>query len=120
MKNHVLWIYAAGAAIAVLLLVSAASTSAGEAEMEGKEQFMSAGCATCHSVATAEIEAKTTSEKMRGPDVGGLKSDNVEELVQYIRKEVERDGKSHMKGFKGTDEELQAIIDWLGSLEAAE
>jgi mono/diheme cytochrome c family protein len=119
MKRHVLWICAAGSAVALLLLVSAASIWAGEAEM-GKEQFMSGGCATCHSVASADIEAKTTSEKMRGPDVGGLKSDNVEELVQYIRKEVERDGKSHMKGFKGTDEELQAIIDWLGSLEAAE
>ncbi len=28
------------------------------------------------------------------------------------------DTKSHSKPFKGTDEELQAIVDWLGSLEA--
>ena len=26
----------------------------------------------------------------------------------------------HKKDFKGTDEELQAILDWLGSLEAQE
>ncbi len=120
MKKHVLGIYAAGAAVALLLLVSAASTWAGEAETDGKEQYMSAGCNTCHAVASVEIEAKTTSEKMRGPDIGGFKSDNVDELVQYLRKETELDGKKHMKGFKGTDEELQVIIDWLGSLEAAE
>lgn len=120
MKRHTLWIIAAGSAVALLLLVSAASTWAADAEENGKEQFMSAGCGTCHSVASADIEAKTSSEKMRGPDVGGFKSDNVDALMQYLRKEAEIDGKNHMKGFKGTDEELQTIVDWLGSLEAAE
>ena len=120
MKRIVFWTCATGLAVALLLFVSAASTWAEETAMEGKEQFMSAGCNTCHSVASADIEAKTSSEKMLGPDMSGLKDVEMEALAAYLRKEVERDGKNHMKGFKGSDEELQAIVDWLGSLEAAD
>ena len=32
-------------------------------------------------------------------------------------KEHDKDGKKHMDEFMGTDEELQIILDWLGTLE---
>ena len=54
-----------------------------------------------------------------GPDLSGYTSDkDISEIAAYARKEAEIDGKQHKKEFKGTDEELQAIVDWLGSLEA--
>lgn len=76
-------------------------------------------CNMCHGVAAADIEAKTKSEKMMGPDLSGFKTDkDMAEIAAFIRKEADLDGESHKKEFKGTDEELKAIVDWLGSLEA--
>ena len=77
-------------------------------------------CNMCHAVPAAGIEAKTKSEKMKGGDLGGKIEAEFAEIAAYVRKEGELDGKTHKKPFKGTDEELKAIIDWLGSLEAAE
>ncbi|MDH3402635.1 MAG: cytochrome c [Acidobacteriota bacterium] len=116
MKRHALWLGAAVVAGLVLILASTGSTRATEG-LDGKELFLAEGCDTCHSVAAAEIEAKTTSEKMLGPDVSGYETDDLKALAAYLRKEAELDGETHNKGFKGSDEELQALIDWLGSLE---
>ena len=33
--------------------------------------------------------------------------------MQYVKKEVDKEGKSHTKPFKGNDEELQVLVDWL-------
>lgn len=76
-------------------------------------------CIECHDLKSAKIEATTKSEKEKGPDLSGYSSDNeIAELAAFVRKEADLDGKAHKKEFKGTDEELQAIVDWLGSLEA--
>jgi mono/diheme cytochrome c family protein len=78
-------------------------------------------CNLCHGVSAAGVEAKTKSEKMAGPDLSGFHPDkSAAEIAAFLRKESEKDGQEHKKEFKGTDEELQAILDWLGSLEAAE
>jgi hypothetical protein len=76
-------------------------------------------CNLCHDVISAKIEATTKSETMKGPDLSGYSSKyKFAELAAFVRKEADLDGESHKKPFKGTDEELQAIVDWLGSLEA--
>ncbi len=77
-------------------------------------------CNMCHAVPAADIEAKTKSEKMKGPDLGGEAEADFETIATYMRKAGELDGKTQKKEFKGTDEELQTILDWLGSLEAQE
>ncbi len=77
-------------------------------------------CNMCHAVPAAEIVAKSKSEKMKGADLGGKVEGEFETIAAYVRKAEELDGKKHKKEFKGTDEELQAILDWLGSLEAQE
>ena len=44
-------------------------------------------------------------------------------LASLLHKDVstwDKPSQELIKGFKGTDEELQTIIDWLGSLEAQE
>ena len=93
-----------------------------EEEVDAQALFVETHkCNMCHAVAAVEIEAKTKSEKMKGEDLSGYKSDKeLAEIAAYVRKEADLDGKSHKKPFKGTDEELQAILDWLASLEAQE
>lgn len=104
------------AAVTALLITPAGVAAA---DLDGEVLFTETHkCNMCHAVPAAEIEAKTTSEKMKGPELGGKVEAEFEAFAAYLRKEGDLDGKQHKKEFKGTDEELQAIVDWLGSLEA--
>ena len=85
-----------------------------------RDLYLRYNCGNCHAVPAAGIVAKTKNEKMKGGDLGGKVEGELAEIAAYVRKEAELDGKTHKKPFKGTDEELQAIIDWLGTLEAQE
>ena len=83
-------------------------------ELDGQQIFEASKCNMCHSVSTAGIEAKTTSEKMKGPDLVDLEErHDAETLVEYLRKDAEIDGKEHKVAFKGSDEELGALVSWL-------
>lgn len=87
-------------------------------ELDGKALFVETHkCNMCHGVPAAEIESKTKSESMKGADLGGKIEAEFDKLAAFMRNEAELDGAKHKKPFKGSDEELQAIVDWLGSLE---
>lgn len=87
--------------------------------LDGKKLFVETHkCSMCHAVPAAEIEAKVKTGPMKGADLGGKLEKRIEEVAAYVRKKSEIDGAQHKKEFKGSDEELQAILDWLGSLEA--
>jgi len=78
-------------------------------------------CVKCHSVSTVGIEAENKTGKMAGGDLVNLgESYEAGFLFAYARKEADLDGKTHKKPFKGTDEELQAIVDWLLERKAEE
>ena len=99
---------------APVLTVATAQTSApasGES-LDGKEIFLAQKCNLCHSVSTAGIEATTKSEKLRGPDLVDLDRD-AEWLAGWLKKEIELNGQKHKKEFKGSEEELDALIAWL-------
>ncbi len=115
MKHLLAWAIVVTAAFVLIPTVAAED----EAAMDGKALFTDTHkCSMCHGVPAAEITAKTKSEKMKGADLGGKVEGELAEIAAYVRKEGELDGKTHKKPFKGTDEELQAIVDWLGTLEA--
>ena len=85
-----------------------------DAGLDGKKIFMAEKCNLCHSVSSADIEATTKSEKVRGPDLTGVAERHESDfIVDYLRQDVELDGKKHKKAFKGSDEEIGALIDWL-------
>ncbi len=95
------------------------AAESGGPKLDGKALFTTHACNMCHSAAAAGIEAKTKAEKLKGPDLSGYETKHsFVEIAAFAKGEQERDGKKHKKPFKGSDEELQAIIDWLGSLEA--
>ena len=78
-------------------------------------------CNECHGVKATHVKMLTKKKTDMGSDLSGFKSKNTfAEISAYVKKEANMDGKSHKKPFKGTDEELQTILDWLGSLEAQE
>ena len=84
---------------------------AGEGGMDGKAIFLAQKCDICHSVSTAGIEAK--SKAMKAPDLVGVVTaeHDAKWIGEYVRKQVDLDGKKHGKAFTGSDEELKALID---------
>ena len=80
---------------------------------DGKETYEQ-HCAECHGVKVAKISPTTKKDADRGPDLTGIGEKYQENWIKrYVKMEAENDGKSHKKRFKGSDEELQVLVDWL-------
>jgi len=93
-----------------LLLWSTAAFAA----PDGKQVFLNQKCNTCHSVSSAGIEATIKVEKDKGPDLTGVASDKAK-LKDYLLQKSEMNGKKHSKKIGGTDEEVNALLDWLAA-----
>lgn len=87
------------------------------AHADGKEKFLEYKCNKCHSVDSHKIEQ--TKEKQKGGDLSEVgKTRDADWMMKYIKKEVTNDeDKKHKGKFKGTDEELKAIVDWCATLK---
>ncbi len=116
------WSYLALTCLVFGLSAASSAAEADGAEDPGKVELLEQKCESCHSVASHGISRTGKIEKLFGPDLAGV-GDRHETswMVAYIKREqVGENGKKHTKPFKGSDEELQAIVDWLGSLKAEE
>jgi mono/diheme cytochrome c family protein len=102
-------------ALAVLAWVG--STAAVAAD--GQATFTAQKCNMCHSVPSVELTATMKSEKMKGPDLPDDPRDS-EWLTSFLKREVKLDGKDHKKEFKGSEEDLDAIVAWLVELQGSE
>jgi hypothetical protein len=73
----------------------------------------------CHSVDSQSI-AKT-SKTMKGPDLSNAAGlvESADWAKSFLKREVKKDDKNHQREFKGTDEELNAIVDWLMTLKTS-
>ena len=99
------------AAAIVLAFLTLPAWSADDA---GKMAFLEEKCDKCHPIASHAIERTITSEKMWGPDLGGIGSTrDAEWLQKWEMKEIEVDGKKHKSTYKGTKKNLASIIAWL-------
>jgi len=107
-------VFVVGAAFALtLILTSAIPVASGVASAaDGKEIFLAQKCNMCHDVSSAQITATTKSEKMKGPNLTGIGKDAAW-ITQYIKKEVDLNGKKHMKGFTGPDGDLSTLATWI-------
>ena len=98
------------------LIVGGAALCAPASGADGKAVFLAQKCETCHSVSTAGITATTKSEKMKGPDlVGVVQAHDPAWVKDFVQKKIDKSGKKHAKQFKGTEEELTALVDWLAA-----
>jgi cytochrome c5 len=112
--------FTAGATVLALAIAIAipattgAEPLAGSASIsaDGQQMFMDQKCNLCHSVSTVGIEAKTKSEKMKGPDLVNLGQD-AGLLTDYLKGDAEINGEKHKKKVKGSDEEIKALVDWI-------
>ena len=80
---------------------------------DGKETYVQ-HCGECHGVKVAQINPTTRNAQNKGPDLTGIGEKYQPGWIKkYIMEEAEIEGKSHKKKFKGSDEELQVLVDWL-------
>ncbi len=105
--------------LALFVFVAVPAAAAADDVPEGQTAFVGQKCNMCHSVPQADITAKVKSETMKGPDLPATARE-AEWLAQFMKREIQLEGKDHKKEYKGTDEELKAITAWLLELETPE
>ena len=125
--------------VAVLGLVSALALGALVASAEeakdpaGKTLFLTYKCNSCHTIKAIGVEKRVavekegekadepaTTSKKKVSDLSSLGIDaKADWITKYLKKlEPAKDGKKHLKAFKGTDEELTTLSTWLETMKA--
>ncbi|HCY74596.1 MAG: cytochrome c [Ignavibacterium sp.] len=111
MKNIMIYL---GLIVTIVALYGFAFTIANQPSDDGKKIFLDNKCNMCHTVTSAGIESKK-SDAVDLSTVG--KDKTVEFLSKYLKKEAKLNDKDHKSSFKGNDEELTKLVDWLLTLK---
>jgi cytochrome c2 len=99
---------------AIVALFAFAFSFSQDQKLDGKQIFLDNKCNSCHTVNSMEI----TSKKEGAQDLSNAGSvGNAELLKSYLLKESKINDKEHKMKFKGTNEELNALVDWLVTLK---
>ncbi len=81
----------------------------------GVAAFKASKCGSCHSVEVAGIARKQNQKSPDLSSVGALRTS--EWISRYLKKEEAIDGQKHIKKFAGSDDELEILSKWLGTLK---
>jgi hypothetical protein len=114
MKNTFFFILFISAIVALFAFAFSFSQST---ELDGQQIFADSKCIKCHSVESLEI----VSSKDKPLDLSNVGADkDAEFLKKYLVKEEMINDKKHKTKFKGSDEELNTLVDWLLTLKTEE
>lgn len=112
MKNIILYF---GFVVLIIGMFGFAFANVNSDEPAGKKAFIDNKCNSCHPIEAAGI---TTKAKKNNPDLSKVgKELTPDAMIKYIKKETKINDKKHPSNWKGTDEDLKAITDWLGTLK---
>lgn len=107
MKNIMIYL---GLVVTIVALYGFAFSVANTPDGDGKKVFVDSKCNMCHTVKSAGIESK----KSDATDLSGIGKDKTSEfLMKYLKKEAKLNDKDHKSAFKGTDEDLKTLVEWL-------
>lgn len=91
--------------------------NAQEKPIDPIQLFKDKKCNSCHSIDVIGIPK--TNEKSKAPDLSNIADKGPEFLTKYMMKEADNNGKKHGISWKGTEEELNAIVGWLIAIKPA-
>jgi len=111
MKNILLYL---ALVVTIVALYGFAYAFATNPEGDGKKIFVDNKCNMCHTVSSQGIESKK-SDAVDLSNVG--KDKTVEFLNKYLKKEAKLNDKDHKSSFKGSDDDLKVLVDWLLTLK---
>lgn len=96
--------------------IGSANTNEGK---DPKQIFEDAKCTTCHSIDSKGVETRKKTDKT--VDLSKLdEGHDAAFWISYLKKNENLNNKKHPVAFRGTDEELAAMINWLMTAESAE
>jgi hypothetical protein len=99
---------------AIVALFAIAFSFAQDQGLDGKKIFVDSKCTNCHTVTSMEI----TSKKDDATDLSNAGSLGDASLIKsYLLKESKINDQEHKLKFKGTEEELNALVNWLLTLK---
>ena len=99
----------------IIALYGVAFAGPGE-EPAGKKVFVDSKCGTCHAVESAKL---VTKSKKPAPDLSSIgTAKKADFLHKYLMKQEKIEGKAHPVAFKGSEEDLKKLTEWLGTLKA--
>lgn len=99
---------------AIIGLFAIAFSFAQDKEIDGKNIFIDAKCNNCHTVTSMDI----TSKKDDATDLSIVGTVGDAQLIKsYLLKEAKINDKEHKTKFKGTEEELNNLVNWLFTLK---
>jgi mono/diheme cytochrome c family protein len=113
MRKPFLFVLLLAVGFGLLASLATPPTASAQATLDGKQIFLREKCSLCHAVGKAGIEATVRSDKMKGPDLSKVADRKPAVLLDYLRQKSEIDGEKHNKAFKGSDEELGALVSWM-------
>jgi cytochrome c2 len=117
MKKGILLVLSLGLPLLVAAVLATPSRAA-DAKPTGPEMFVNFKCNTCHSIQSQNIESKTQSEKMKGPDLSDVGNKHDAKWIDgWLQHTEKKDDKLHKGQFKGTDAERADLIAWLVTLK---
>jgi len=102
---------------AIVALFAFAFSFSQEQDLDGKQIFIDRKCDKCHSLASMEI----SSNKDDATDLSNAGSVGDAQLMKsYLLKEAKINDTEHKfkLKFKGPEEELNALVNWLLTLKA--
>jgi cytochrome c551/c552 len=104
-------------AISVAALVLVIGTAPVSYAADGKALFVEKKCNLCHAVDSQGIQK--TSEKMKGAELSdaGNTGKSADWLKKFLKQEELKEGEKHKRKWKGTDEELDTIVNWVLTLK---
>lgn len=102
--------------ISIIVLLFGFSFSIGSYDnSNGQKIFSDKKCTVCHTINSSHITSKKT-DAVDLSDAGML--GNSEFIAKYLNKNESILGKKHKILFKGTDEELETLSEWLAGLNS--
>lgn len=100
--------------VAIVALYGFAFTFTSNDDPAGKKIFVDQKCNMCHTVKSVGIESKKSDASDLSNVGAEMKS---EDMIKYLKKEMKLNGKDHKTAFKGSDEDLKKLVDWLSTLK---
>lgn len=110
-----------------MALICAAAAPAKAEDAAGLKLFKQGKCAQCHSIDALKITKVKSDEdedavldengkKIDPPDLSGVGKDHdAAWFAKWLKKEVEVDGHKHKKKYKGTEDDLKVISEWIAT-----
>jgi len=111
MKNTFLFVLFISAIVALFAFAFSFSQDKGN---DGKQIFLDNKCNSCHSVSSQDIISKKDNA-IDLSDTGSL--DNADLLKSFLLKEAQINDKDHKMKFKGSEDELNTLVNWLLTLK---